>query len=42
MNYEVIDRCIACDSAELVPLLDLGMQPLANSFVKYPNETEDK
>lgn len=34
MNCEVIDRCIACDGTELVPLLDLGMQPLANSFLK--------
>lgn len=40
MNCEVIDRCIACDGTELVPLLDLGMQPLANSFLKTKDELE--
>jgi len=42
MNCEVIDRCIACDGQELMPLLDLGMQPLANSFLKDTEESEDK
>ena len=40
MNCKVIDRCIACDGTELVPLLDLGMQPLANSFLKSDDELE--
>lgn len=40
MNCKVIDRCIACDGTELVPLLDLGMQPLANSFLKTKDELE--
>ena len=31
---EIIDECIACGSTELVPVLDLGIQPLANSYKK--------
>lgn len=31
-----IKECIACNGKNLVPLLDLGVQPLANSFVKDP------
>jgi SAM-dependent methyltransferase len=42
MEYCVeITECIACGSNNLVPLLDLGMQPLANSFLKSENEPED-
>lgn len=39
-NCEEIKECIACGGNKLVPLLDLGMQPLANSFLKSENETE--
>jgi SAM-dependent methyltransferase len=37
-----ITECIACGSTDLVPLLDLGIQPLANSFLKSPTDQEDK
>jgi len=38
---EEIKECIACGGTNLGPLLDLGSQPLANSFVKSPEEDED-
>ena len=41
-NCEEIKKCIACDSNNLVPLLDLRLQPLANSFLKSPTDQEDK
>lgn len=40
-NCEEIKECIACGNNSLVPLLDLGMQPLANSFLKSEGETEN-
>ena len=39
-EYEMIDECIACGSTDLVPVLDLGQQPLANSYKKSPDDTE--
>lgn len=39
-NCVEIKECIACDSTHLVPLLDLGEQPLANSFLKRENQIE--
>lgn len=39
-NCEEIKECIACDSKNLDPLLDLGLQPLANSFLKSDRELE--
>ena len=39
-NCEEIKECIACGNNNLLPLLDLGMQPLANSFLKSKDETE--
>jgi SAM-dependent methyltransferase len=39
-NCEEIKECIACGNNNLVPLLDLGMQPLANSFLKSDDELE--
>lgn len=33
--------CLACGEGGLVPSLDLGLQPLANSFKKDPNDEED-
>lgn len=35
-----IKECIACGSDHLKPLLDLGLQPLANSFLKSESEPE--
>jgi len=37
---EIIDECIACGSTELVPVLDLGIQPLANSYKKNADDVE--
>ena len=31
-KYKKLSRCVACGSEDLAPLLDLGDQPLANSF----------
>lgn len=39
-NCEEIKECIACGGNNLMPLLDLGLQPLANSFLKSQSETE--
>jgi 2-polyprenyl-3-methyl-5-hydroxy-6-metoxy-1,4-benzoquinol methylase len=35
-----IDSCLACGSAELIPVLDLNDQPLANSFLTTPDDAE--
>jgi SAM-dependent methyltransferase len=42
MNIEVeaINECIACGSTDLVPVLDLGIQPLANSYKKNADDLE--
>jgi SAM-dependent methyltransferase len=39
-NCEEIKECIACGGNKLESLLDLGLQPLANSFLKSESETE--
>ena len=39
--YKKLDTCIACGSGNLQPVLDLGMQPLANSYKKTVDERED-
>lgn len=36
-----IKNCIACDSTNLLPLLNLGEQPLANSFKHHKEEHEE-
>lgn len=33
-SYTDLPTCLACGSSSLVPLLDLGEQPLANSYIK--------
>jgi len=40
-NCESIDECIACGSTDLVPVLDLNEQPLANSFKKTKEEVQE-
>ena len=40
-NCVEIKECIACGNSNLVPLLDLGIQPLANSFLKSPDDDEE-
>lgn len=39
-NCEEIKNCIACGSEDLVPVLDLNEQPLANSYKKTIDEPE--
>ena len=39
-NCVEIKECIACGGTHLVPLLDLGKQPLANSFLKSESQVE--
>lgn len=41
-NYETINKCRISDSKELVKVLDLGVQPLANSLKKKQFEAEKK
>lgn len=41
MNYSLIDKCIACGSSDLTPLLDLKNQPLANSYKKNKDDIEE-
>lgn len=36
-----IKECIACGSTDLVPVLDLNSQPLANSYKKEQNELQE-
>jgi len=31
-DYLSLDRCLCCDAGGLIPVLDLGAQPLANSY----------
>jgi SAM-dependent methyltransferase len=38
MDYAEVTACRACGSAELGRVLDLGRQPLANSYVREPAE----
>jgi SAM-dependent methyltransferase len=40
-KYKKIENCIACDSNQLFSVLDLGMQPLANSYKNSKEEPED-
>ena len=42
MDCKPITECIACGSEDLVPVLDLGFQPLANSYKKYRNDPEQQ
>ena len=35
-----IERCLCCGSEKLLTILDLGSQPLANSYLKSPDEEE--
>lgn len=42
MDCTPITECIACGSTSLKPVLDLGYQPLANSYKKYRNDPEQQ
>ena len=41
-DYETINKCRISDSEELVKVLDLGVQPLANALKKKQFEDEKK
>ena len=41
-NYEILNQCRISDSKKLVKILDLGIQPLANSLKKNQFEDEIK
>ncbi|MBU4184751.1 MAG: class I SAM-dependent methyltransferase [Proteobacteria bacterium] len=41
-DYEVIKKCRVCGSLDVVDVLDLGMQPLANSLKQKANAQEEK
>jgi len=40
MDLTEIKKCLACDSGDLIPVLDLNDQPLANSYKKSKDEPE--
>lgn len=42
MKYTELKECIACGGTHLKPTLDLGKQPLANSYRRTPHELEHK
>lgn len=41
-NHFNIERCRSCKSKRLTDILDLGNQPLANSFLKNPDDKEHR
>lgn len=41
-DFEVIKKCRVCGSLDVVDVLDLGMQPLANSLKHRADEKEEK
>ena len=41
-NFERINECRISDSKDLIKVLDLGLQPLANSLKKNQFDNEDK
>ena len=40
MDLTEIKKCLACGSVDLIPVLDLNDQPLANSYKKSKDEPE--
>lgn len=41
MAHNVLTRCLACDNLGLQPVLNLGVQPLANAYLAKPLEKMD-
>lgn len=37
-----LNRCLCCDSTNLVNVLDLNIQPLANSYLSSPDQNEEE
>ena len=42
INFETINECRISNSKDLTKVLDLGLQPLANSLKKNQFDNEDK
>ena len=42
MNYKELKKCLCCDHTNLLPILDLTDQPLANSYKKNSDDSEDR
>lgn len=42
MIYKTIKKCRICDNNKLIKYLDLGKQPLANSFLNFPEIKKEK
>lgn len=40
-GFTLIQNCVCCSSRNLVEVLDLGLQPLANSYLKFPSSQEE-
>jgi len=41
MTFDLIQRCRSCGSSDLAPVLDLGMQPLANAYREPEDESDE-
>lgn len=41
MKFKSINTCLACESSNLIEILDLGLQPLANSY-RLPDTDSDE
>ena len=41
MTFEVVQRCRSCGSSNRAPVLDLGMQPLANAY-REPDDVSEE
>lgn len=39
--YKNLNKCLCCDNTNLIPVLDLGSQPLANSYPSSIDEYEE-
>jgi len=39
-NAKQLNECLCCGSTNLIETLDLGVQPMANSFIETPDEQE--
>lgn len=42
MNYKELKKCLCCDHNNLLSVLNLTDQPLANSYKKKPSDLEDR
>ena len=42
MKFELIEKCLACNSSNLLDILDLGSQPLANAYRNADDENSEE